>query len=76
MNSKDLLFTADERDIASLPESCYTASIPDWTGVVFVWSADSFFPEKVVVNKMLFPWDLKGMKKQKKGLQSKKDCSP
>lgn len=57
MNSKDLLFASDERDIASLPESCYTASIPHWIGVAFVWSADSFFPVKVVAERMLFPWD-------------------
>lgn len=76
MNFKDLLFVPDERDIASLPESCYTASIPasipDWTGVVLVWSADFFLSETVVAGKMLFPLDLKEIKKQKRAAIQKR----
>jgi hypothetical protein len=34
--SEELLRMIAEREIASLPESCYTASIPDMTGVAVV----------------------------------------
>ena len=69
-NVKELPSAPDERDIASLAESCYTASIPDWTGVRGVLSAVSFFPGKVVPGNLLLPWNVE--EKRKKGCNPKK----